>query len=250
MRDYARIAARARALQGNGLLTRELGRVEGYPLLAITLGQRPDRPTVLLLAGTHGDEPAGVETAFELCRSAPSAWLEHLRFEVVPCLNPFGYVRDTRHNAQGLDVNWSYARPDVPELALLRRLIAGRRFAFAMDLHEDWESPGFYLYELRRGADPIGLEITRRVARVCPVNTAPSIEGYPADRGLILPTPEREAEWRGRGIPIAVYHEHTDHWLTTETPTHRDLGSRIEAHRVALDTAVEAHLRRVAQPAQ
>lgn len=250
MRDYARIAARARALQGNGLLTRELGRVEGYPLFAITVGQRPDRPAVLLLAGTHGDEPAGVEAAFDFCRRSPEPWLRYLNFEVIPCLNPWGYVRDSRHNAQDLDINWSYTRADVPELQLLRGLVQGRRFAFVMDFHEDWESPGFYLYELRRSAPPVGRQVTCRVARVCPINTSPTIEGYPADQGLIVPSPQREEEWRGRGIPIAMYHEHTDHLLTTESPTHLDLGRRIEAHLMALETVVEVHLAADLHPGQ
>ena len=32
-----------------------------------------------------------------------------------------------------------------------------------MDLHEDWESPGYYLYEQFRDMASIGPEITRRV---------------------------------------------------------------------------------------
>lgn len=242
MRDYTRIDSRVHALQRDYLQARELGRVQGYPVFGLSVRRGPERPAALLLAGTHGDEPAGVEAVFDFCRRGPERWLEHLSFEIVPCLNPYGYVHDTRLNAQGLDINWSYTRADIPELVLLRQLIRERRFAFVMDFHEDWESPGFYLYELRRDAPPVGREITRRVARVCPVNTSPQIEGYPADHGLIVPGPEREEEWRGKGIPIAMYHEHTDHLLTTESPTHLGLGSRIEAHVAALETVIEAHV--------
>ena len=68
---------------------------------------------------------------------------------------------------------------------MIKDLARDRRFEFVIDCHEDWESPGFYLYELRRGGAPIGEEIARRVAEICPLNESVEIEGESARGGLV-----------------------------------------------------------------
>ena len=68
-----------------------------------------------------------------------------VRFEVIPCLCPWSYVHNARLNAQEVDVNWAFLRDDVPEIEILKGFVEGRVFAGVIDLHEDWESPGFYL---------------------------------------------------------------------------------------------------------
>ena len=75
-------------------------------------------------------------------------WADRVRFEVIPCLCPWNYVHNARLNAQDIDVNWAFLRDDVPEIEILQGFLAGRVFAGVIDLHEDWESPGFYLYEM------------------------------------------------------------------------------------------------------
>ena len=111
----------------------------------------------------HGDEPSGVAGALAFLEREATNWVGAMRFEVIPCLNPFGYVHDTRRNWADVDLNWSFDRPDLPEIEVVRGLVDGRRFAGVVDLHEDWESPGYYLYEQFRDMASIGPEITRRV---------------------------------------------------------------------------------------
>ena len=60
---------------------------------------------------------------------------------------------------------------------MIKDLARDRRFAFVVDCHEGWESPGFYLYELRRDGVGIAEEIARRVAETCPLNESAEIEG-------------------------------------------------------------------------
>ena len=174
--------------------------------------------------------------------------LDNLKLEVIPCLNPFGYVHNTRHNADMIDINWAFANREVPEIGILRSLVRGRRFEAVIDLHEDWESPGYYLYEMRRDAPLIGQEIARRVAYICPLNTNPCIEGAPARAGVIHPDPESEAARRGEGVPIAMYNRHTDHLLTLETPTMEPMERRVKAHLAALEVVLDVHLAGLAQP--
>ena len=75
------------------------------------------------------------------------------------------------------DVNWAFLRDDVPEIEILQGFLAGRVFAGVIDLHEDWESPGFYLYEMFGDQGALGREMVERVARVCPINENAEIEG-------------------------------------------------------------------------
>lgn len=241
MRSYEDVVRRVEGLRGGQARHRELARVQGYPVYCVERGDT-GLPTALVTAGTHGDEPAGVEAALAFLEDDPPPWLERLHVQVIPCLNPYGYVHDTRHNAQNVDVNWAYARADVPEVQVMRQFAAGRRFEFALDFHEDWESPGYYLYELRRGAPGIGLEVTRRVSRVCPVNHSTVIDDMPAASGLIAPDFEQEVQRRQSGIPLALFLDHTDHLLTSESPTMLEMGARVAAHLVTLETVVAAHL--------
>jgi protein MpaA len=78
--------------------------VAGRPIVAWHLGET-HKPTVVLIAGMHGNEPA------------PAAILRTLRdgksvhgidLWVVPAYNPDGLTRGTRRNAHGVDLNRNY----------------------------------------------------------------------------------------------------------------------------------------------
>lgn len=69
-RDFAPVVDRARAA---GCAVEVYGEVEGLPLLAARVGD--GEPEALLIAGTHGDEPATVEAALQVMervRSRPA----------------------------------------------------------------------------------------------------------------------------------------------------------------------------------
>ena len=241
MRDYNDIVRRIDVLNRPYIHRRVLGEAKGYPILCLTLSADDALPTILINGGTHGDEPAGVEATLTFLNQDHTRWLKALRFEAIPCLNPYGYVHNTRHNRQGLDINWAFFERGVPEVESLRRLIDSRKFAGIIDLHEDNESPGYYMYEQRRGSPGVGRELVRRVSAVCPVNTNSCIEGDPAVAGLIHPDPDAKTALRGNGIPIVLFQQNTDHYITSETPTEQPIERRIQAHLIALDTMVEYH---------
>lgn len=74
-------------------------------MFLLRLGERaPEKLSVIISAGIHGDEPAGVEAALqfaELTADNPLL-LEHFSFDIFPCDNPYGWERNTRENSQGL----------------------------------------------------------------------------------------------------------------------------------------------------
>ncbi len=242
IRDYGKLEQRVKALQGEDISHRVLAEIEGYPILLVRRSRGKNLPTALLIAGTHGDEPAGIEAVMTFLQRDISPWLQHMNFEVLVCLNAYGYVHNTRHNAQDIDINWAWSRDDVPEVQVVKQWVNERRFVFALDFHEDWESPGYYLYELRRGAAPMAEDIVAAVKKVCPLNTEAEIEGMPAAGGIVHADIAKAEKGRGKGIPLELFYHHTDHQLTLESPTGLDMEVRVAAHMAALNALVEAHL--------
>lgn len=242
MRDYNDVIRRTEALSQRGVGVDVLDRIDGLPVYCATSGNDPTLPAIYINGGTHGDEPAGTEGALAFLESSCAKWLDRFRFFVIPCLNPYGYVHNTRSNAQDVDINWAFLRVDVPEIGLLKRFIRGRKFAAVMDLHEDWESPGYYLYEQVRGLLPAGPRIANRVSGICPLNTQPEIEGETALNGVIFPNLEVEKRRLGGGVPIVLFKQsYTDRLITSETPSAMAMAVRVQAHLAALETMLEVH---------
>jgi protein MpaA len=136
----------------------------------------------------------------------------------------------------------SATRSDCPEVKLVKRLVAGRRFRFTLDLHEDVDASGYYLYELRREPPFIGERIVKAVGKVIPINGDKVIDGNRATGpGLIRREANLDSLRRRRRWPMA-YHlflNCTDHILGSETPVHFPLEQRARAHNVALRTALQ-----------
>src|SRR5262245_41279978 len=141
VRDYREVNNRLCALSRRDWRVEQVARIWGYPFFRV--GRRIDKraPTILLTAGLHGEEPGSVEGALR--------WLEgrdwatwRVNWLVLPCLNPYGWERNQRRNAQSRDINRQFRHPgDCPEAELVIRLVRGKRFALALDLHEDIDAP-------------------------------------------------------------------------------------------------------------
>ena len=242
-RDFSSIDARIRAL--DDVQCRVLDEVAGYPVYAVETGsgREEGKPSVYINAGTHGDEPAGVEAALTFLESAAERWSRHFRVLVVPCLCPYAWVANQRHNVQDVDVNWAFLREDVPEIACVKQVVVEHPFQCVIDLHEDWESPGYYLYEQFRERS-IGRLLTDCVRAVCPVDDRGRIEGEDAVAGVIHPNLNVPKRRDGSGIPISLFRNgHTDNMITVESPTSLDLDVRVQAHLAAVEAALEAHAR-------
>ena len=248
LRDYNTIVKRVEALVGRGATIGRLGEVDHLPILCVTVSQNASLPTVYINGGTHGDEPAGVEGALAFLESDWTKWLDRLQFQVIPCLNPWGFVQNTRENAQGVDINWAFSSPGVPEVDALKRFIQDKLFSSVVDMHEDWESPGYYVYELFRG-NSLGQVITRRVADICQLNTNCVIEEENAIYGVIHPNLETEKRREDTGNPIVLFRRgYTDRLVTTETPTKEPLAKRVAAQLATLDVVIGAHAKAGTDP--
>ncbi len=115
-----------------------------YRLIAIrNRGWCDGRPIVLVTGGVHGYETSGVHGALQFLERRAEEYAERINLLVAPCVNPWGYERVHRWNANAIDPNRSF-RDNSPagESAALLRLIAPLRghFLLHIDLHETTDS--------------------------------------------------------------------------------------------------------------
>jgi protein MpaA len=211
--------------------------VRDTDFLALRRTNPAARLNVYLSTGMHGDEPAGPLAALRLLQE--DSWPNDAAIWLCPCLNPTGFPLNTRENAAGIDLNRDYRQLQAPEVrAHVDWLQRQPRFDISLCLHEDWESNGFYVYELNPDNRPsLAEKILQAAGKYCPVEASPLIEGWPAQNGVIRPNvnPEERPKW-----PEAVYliKYKTRQSYTMEAPSDFPLAARV----AALTAAVHAVL--------
>lgn len=190
-------------------------------------------------AGTHGDEPASPLAALQLIED--DRWPGNAEIFLLPCLNPVGFTLNQRANAEGIDLNRDYRNPKAAEtrthIAWLERQ---PRFDLHLCLHEDWESLGFYVYELNPDNRPsFADKIIAAVKPVCPVDMSETIEGRSAEGGVIRPVivAHERLDW-----PEALYHitHKSRQGYTLEAPSDFPLPTRVNALVAGASAAVNA----------
>jgi protein MpaA len=252
MTHYDEVSAAWRAIRRQtGLRLREVACVGAPRTLLLGEWGDPRLPVVCISAGMHGDEPAGVWALFSLVRDG----LLDARFSyrIWPCYNPTGFEAGTRVNAEGIDVNRSFGRGGrTPEAKAILTANRDRTFALAIDLHEDHEAEGFYLYESGASA------WRSRYAEA--VTAAISAAGFPLQElrpdfevgppgseaaqtrshGAIVVDAPREEPFFGRDIPLGLVlvKRATPCAVTFETPRARSAADRVAMHRVAVVEAL------------
>jgi murein peptide amidase A len=243
IRDYGEVVKRLRNLPRREWRVEQVGEVWGYPFFQVQGRIIRGAPAVLLTAGIHGEEPGSVAGALRWLESGESAkW--GVNWVVLPCINPYGWERNQRRNPQHRDINRQFRDSRAcPEAILIERLLKGQRFLFSLDLHEDVDATGYYLYELRRSPPFVGEKILAAVSKVVPINRDAVIDGNQATGlGLIRREADIGTLKRRRRRPMAyhVFLHCSDHILGSETPVHFPLERRAKAHTVALRTALSA----------
>ncbi len=210
-------------------------------LLALTRESAPGAKQlkrIYLSAGIHGDEPAGPLAVRQLLQE--NQWPAHLSISILPCLNPTGFPLNTRENSDGTDLNRQYLQPKAEEtLAHIHWLQRQPNFDLCLVLHEDWESHGFYLYELNPDDQPSLAEtIIERVSEVCPIDLSEIIEGRPAQKGIVRPSldPRTRPLWP-ESFYLLIHKTRLSY--TLEAPSDFPLSGRVCALVTAVRTALD-----------
>jgi len=220
-----------------GFGSQAYGAAGGCPLLALSKRTPGPKPRIYLSAGIHGDEPAPPLALLSMLESgdfdARAVWL------MCPILNPVGLTTGVRENGAGLDLNRDYRHLESGEVrAHVGWLRSQPNFDVAICVHEDWESTGFYLYELNPDKRPtLADAMIKAVSKACPIDLSPMIEGRESKGGIIRPLadPLEREKW-----PEAIYLQahHTRLSYTIESPSALPLETRVSALRIALRTAI------------
>ena len=234
---------------------------------ALTRNYPGELPRIILSAGIHGEEPAGVYALLEFMNRDIDRYLGHFSFLVLPCLNPYGFTRSVRYCSGAADLNRSFGNSaELPEVEAIKELL--RQFPgpyrLTIDLHEtDTYMPrgeafsvedipaGFYMYETTHNGRPVlGPAILKALSTLgYPITKCRSVYGAQCRNGLIcantpddpnyptLPEFNTTLDW------YMLKNNYTHHSITTETPTAWPLKRRIAAHKKALICALD-HLKK------
>ncbi len=208
-----------------------------YTLYSLHVKCGDGRQRICLSTGMHGDEPAGPESLLRgLLEVGRRADRLNAEFLIFPCDNPSGYELNTRENWQGLDLNREFSKDgQAAEIAIVESACRGRHFDFTIDIHEDIDTEGMYLYErTRKGYHPIGDEMIQALRdNGHAIHEADWIEGRPASDGIIWPA----GRLRKFELPKAVYlwHNGSPHLITTESPGKRDMDTRVSMQLVCFE---------------
>lgn len=192
---------------------------------------------VYISAGIHGDEPAGPLAALQLFRD--NQWPQNINLWIIPCLNPRGFDLNRREDEDGIDLNRDYRYPkSVLVRGHIQWLEQQPSFNFALCLHEDWESHGFYLYELNPDQRPsLAEHLISQVSKVCPIDHSSEIEGRKAQGGIICANPDllKRPDW-----PEAFYliHHKTRLTYTLESPSDFSIEHRVAALTAGVHAAL------------
>lgn len=172
--------------------------------------RQQDGGGILWLGGVHGDEPEGVELSLRtrdwLCKNPQIK----LSWNLIPCINPDGFVLQQRVNAQGIDLNRNYPSKDwaptfkapryfpgdksaqAPEIVAMVQLIAEVKPSLIVHCHS-WHPTVVYSGEpAKKMAHEIG-----------------NIIGYQAQDNIGYPTPGSLGSyaWHDHKIPVICIEE-------------------------------------------
>lgn len=191
----------------------------------------PETRTVLVLGGMHGDEPKSVglaEKFIELLKSDIQVG-RGTRWVVVLLVNPDGFARRKRRNANGVDLNrnfptknWALTSPrsrmyggpapgSEPETRAVIRAVERYRPARIITLHS------IGLHRFCNNYDGPGRALATAMKKH---------NGYPATASIGYPTPGSFGSWAGGERGIAV--------VTLELPSHHSSKRCWEDNREAL----------------
>lgn len=194
-----------------------------YPFLSLIYKSQIGSKTVVILSGTHGDEPYAVATLLR--------WLQmpipcpEFNYYIYPICNPFGYEHSCRDNGNRQDTNnaTSFVKDSkVQELAILYDNIPST-INLMLDIHGDERKPNLYCYEHKADTLPsIAQKTMLENDKFMPYLKQKTIDGYKLINGVLVTPPEDV------GIEGAVEKLSVDYTITVELPGKYDGQKRVD----------------------
>jgi protein MpaA len=202
------------------------------------------RYRVLISAGIHGNEPAGVDCMFDFIESLsknPQNFSPY-NFIIIPIVNPWGWIHNIRFNKDGVDINRDFSSFNSQEAKILEQVLDGNEYDLMIDLHEDPSADGFYLYQYGRPDTAVCRRIIQKISEMgYPVEQDTTMITLKTDNGLIdVPV---WGQWymaltRQLGLPGYYRLNNCENVFTIETPTKLPLTARLTIQSTALQMLI------------
>jgi hypothetical protein len=241
--DYNHLVKRWRRIaRAARLQMRAFAEESGHEVFHVNSPALKREGGIYISAGIHGDEPAATE-ALVVWAEKNVARLRSLPLMIFPCLNPWGLLNNSRPDERGRDLNRVFQHDDACVVRELKRLIAGRRFAVALSLHEDFDAGGVYLYEIESAKPFWGEALLEKAARHLPIDPRMKIEGRRAHGGLVRRKVTAK-QFEKMGLPEAVFLNlhHAERTFTFETPSESAIERRVRAQLAVIGEVVRRAL--------
>jgi hypothetical protein len=207
------------------------------PIYEVFSGKEDSGNLVYISAGIHGDEPASVWALYSWFEMQSESH-DELSFMIFPCLNPFGLINNIRFDSDGDDLNRSWGSTEKSLISQIIERTKPFSFSMAINLHEDYDANGIYLYESLDGKmrDDLALQILTSGSKYIPVDSRKKIEGRWSKNGIIRPSPSSLPK---EGLPEAEFLQRgkAKRTLVLETPSEYDLRQRIKAQVAMIQKA-------------
>jgi len=228
------------------MLVTEIGRVN-VPALDGPIWRVAYRPLqtglrrVLIVAGLHGNETAGVDYVFTLIQrlSAAGSPVASCDIDILPLINPWGWVHDLPSTPSGTDIADDFARFDSHEARVIRRFLRMKRYDLVVDLREDPGAAGFYLRQYGMGSSEASARTVDRVRRAgYPIENDPNgILQRPREGIVDVPLWSLRVWPLSRQLTIAGYMRRnvSAKVVTVITPAALPLADRIAMQRLAVE---------------
>lgn len=237
--SYPHLLQRWRAVaRAAGVRLQRYAMAGPYPLFCLRTPALAHTGGVYISAGIHGDEPASSEALITWAETQGKRFRE-LPLLLFPCLNPWGLINNIRLNAEHIDLNRSFHRTDLPDIAALRKLVHPYQFDLALMLHEDYDGEGLYLYELKGVTPHWGESLLAAARKFLPTEPRTRVDRRKAVNGIIRRRFDpRIFDEIGYPEAIWLHQRHAVRNFTIETPSEFALERRVRGHMAVIDEAL------------
>ena len=215
-----------------------------YPILVLRTPDRGAPKRMLIVAGVHGNEAAGllaVPRILDLLAERRPAHADWAVTILTPA-NPVGVAHSSRYNAEGCDINRDFQDSQTLEARVLQELIVSERPDLIVSLHEGAQD-GFMLVVTSMGSEASGRAVVEAV-REGEIEISDS-----HFLGFALGTPGLSKEGRfydwlkavSRHYTLGLYASRRGiGTYTTESDwATLDLGQRVRPHVIVVETLLE-----------